>query len=82
MSDAADDVVRRDRVRLGFAAALALLCAGMAIALAGVVVPGLFLPGVIVLDLGFVALAAAAVLQLRTGTPPGTRSAAARPRND
>jgi hypothetical protein len=81
VSGAADDVVRRDPVRLGFAAGLALLCAGMAIAIAGVVVPGLFLPGVIVLDLGFAALAAAAVLQLRAAAPDGTH-APARTRTD
>jgi hypothetical protein len=70
------DVLRRDPAPLAFAAGLALVCAGMAIAIAGVVVPGLFLPGVILLDIGFVASAVAAVLRVRGGAAAGSFSAA------
>jgi hypothetical protein len=79
---AAGDEQSRDSARLGLAAGLALLCAGMAIAIAGVVVPGLFMPGVIVLGLGFVVLAVAAVLRLRAPQPADGRPAAARARTD
>jgi hypothetical protein len=55
---------RRDNATLAVALGVGLLCAGMALALAGVVVPGLFLPGAIVVALGLLACAAAAVLRL------------------
>lgn len=55
---------RREPAILAIAAGIALLCAGMALAIAGVVVPGVFLPGVILVALGQLACAAAAVLRL------------------
>jgi hypothetical protein len=59
---------------LAIAAAIGLLCGGMALAVAGVIVAGLFLPGVILIALGMVACAAAAVLRLmRPGTAPPAR---------
>lgn len=44
------------------AAAVALLCSGMALVIGGVVVAGLFMPGVYVLVLGFLAAVGAGVL--------------------
>jgi hypothetical protein len=43
----------------------------MALTIAGIVVPGLFLPGVIAIDLGAVGLVAAAMLRLRVPRAPG-----------
>jgi hypothetical protein len=49
------------------AAAILVLCVGMALTTAGVVVPGLFLPGVILIMLGLLGTAAAAAMRLVTG---------------
>jgi hypothetical protein len=63
VTDAAPPV-RRDRAVLAIAAGVGLLCAGMALAIAGVVVPGLFLPGAVLTGLGMLACFAAALLRL------------------
>jgi hypothetical protein len=46
------------------AAGIVLLGLGMALIIGGVVVPGLFMPGVYVLVLGFIVLFAAALLAM------------------
>jgi hypothetical protein len=64
MTGSAGPEPRRDPAVLAIAAGVGLLCAGMALAIGGVVVPGLFLPGAIIIALGILACGAAAVLRL------------------
>ena len=54
----------RGRDALLTAGAVVLLSGGMSLTVAGVVVPGLFVPGVVVIALGLLGTAAAAALRL------------------
>lgn len=61
---------QREPAILAIAAGVGLLCVGMALTIAGVVVPGLFLPGVVLVAAGMLACAAAAVLRLLRPAEP------------
>jgi hypothetical protein len=67
----------RAAVRLLTAAGIALLGAGMAFVVGGVIARGLFMPGVYVLVLGFAVLLAAGVFVAVGGAPPAESEAAA-----
>ncbi|MGH7507360.1 MAG: hypothetical protein ACRELX_17030 [Longimicrobiales bacterium] len=65
--DRVPEDVRNARVLAG---GIVLLCLGMVLAVAGVVLGGLFLPGVIVIGIALLAIALAAGLRLATTTAP------------
>jgi hypothetical protein len=54
-------------LRIAVLAAIVLMVTGMMLVIGGVLVTGLFLPGVVVIGLGLLAGAAAAVLVARAG---------------